>query len=1634
MIKNTIESTDFRGFPKGYQYRPHICKEFTRILSLNSDTNVLLVEARPGIGASSLCAEIYESLDTPAILLTIEAGSRAGYSIPILLSQAIRQANLLLGLTNEPTAQDSSTGEWHNLLNKLQRRIRNDRKQLHFVIDGLYQIPSEDKRYLQDVIKDVMCLGVAGVAHIITWREDSKLPDFLDPTVTRRVTVPALSEAEAESYLLQNEISSNLVKEVISSTACIPAKLASVVRLSKFDALDISKIKTSLSEYYELEWHALLSKTSVAASELERIFAFLIYSKRHLSISEIARYAAVDVPVVRKSLLDSGFVSTSEMDVVSPASNTHRDYLTEKLKFLRSDVLGKFVQSLVSDATSPEAVQLLPNYYQELGRDTDVVAVLTPTNLDSYLAETQSLTALRRRTELGFNAAVSCKMEVEAYRFALQTSVVRSLELSNENKSRLSALAATDRLDEALHLALGNPTKEGKLVLLAQYAKALFSRGIQVDQTIADSISSLIKEVDLSADRERALAIAEQLVGPLPDQSILIIELASGGAKDYQDAAFMQIVLNGQAKQSNGQQISVDRYRTRITDSDLQGFLRAAEAILGKKSAADIKSSTSGLDGRQRSFFLRQWIRSHTTDPAALDIADYALDEVARDTAYLPTASDLRDICLPLAEATDAERAKIILGRVEIQQASLLDVAPTIDKYRLEIEIARAKTALGLIDPDEALSDIFLRIGYLDDDGVRLECFAWMRSRLEQFINIPPTTISPFRILLNDSIQESTEKCLNTTAEHLDVFSGAVTALSESSPRQAIELVAKLNVQNRRDKGYRLFAEKLVSRRSTDPIESALLMQALNSIMAKDIRWAAIFTCLKLVEKRKPIFDRAPLGLISVGHAIEDPLGRALALTKTILIEKHYGTNSNLANSALKFDETVAKIDQRWILPEVCFKFIEAVAGIDKDIASKRLTAYQKELQLRPACPPEHAKLIFELGRLTVVSFSGTLKHRFDSDESLMSVFSVVEESASGTRRATLYADLAMRAYSYGRKDILDKVCEQRLLPLIRSFESDNIYNYQRAIECSFVALHLYNQSVANNLLKIVEPSRQDECRQEAVFFYVTGHTTHEPHDDEAFRSAKVTWGCATTIVDLIENMTDDSAMVSSIQYLVNACLAKSSMNEISASQRAGLAGRVLEKITRDLPDARNIKHQGWKVIATSLCFKLKDEQNVAKWRDLIKQAEDVPNTSDSVYVLSNVASWLPSKLAPEKSELIKEAERRLGSIPSKIDRIRRSISMSSDSFSAETENAIAKRLLAKAMKDSLLLKDSEAATEAQKDIIDQAYQIDKDFAEDLIKLIDDDPARSRALILAKERLKTHKAKGAMLDKRYDDIIVNASDIGATGWLMVGGLNANKQQAQRPEEIGKLMNRVLHINVEKSMGFYWWYLRNLQLKYQHNAGQSKTILAPLFEVTRLAALLTIKLGSRICGSGSGSSIGDVRPVCHDNLMLAAGSRELAHAHIKTWLEQCTDKEVLLCDPYFKPENIDFIKDLYFHKDELSFTILTCTSEISTGDLDAEYGSAWANIAHVEPPSLKVVHVNFDGQKSQSTIHDRWLLCGNSGLRIGTSVGSIGNSKLSELSRITGDEVSEVRRALNPFLTLSERWLEGRKLKYRVVQW
>jgi hypothetical protein len=66
-------------------------------------------------------------------------------------------------------------------------------------------------------------------------------------------------------------------------------------------------------------------------------------------------------------------------------------------------------------------------------------------------------------------------------------------------------------------------------------------------------------------------------------------------------------------------------------------------------------------------------------------------------------------------------------------------------------------------------------------------------------------------------------------------------------------------------------------------------------------------------------------------------------------------------------------------------------------------------------------------------------------------------------------------------------------------------------------------------------------------------------------------------------------------------------------------------------------------------------------------------------------------------------------------------------------------------------------------------------------------------------------------------------------------------------------------------------------------------------------------------------------------------------------------------------------------------------------------------------------------KGELPIHDRWWLTKGTGLRIGTSFGSLGNRKESEISTLTTSEAIEREAEIDEFLRMQKREHNGERL-------
>lgn len=1638
-MNDILQLTEFSGFPVGYQYRPSLCREFNRLLTSNYETEILILECRPGIGGTSLCAEYCGTISDPAILLTVHARSRPGYSLPYLLEQALRQAHGILGEEPKNSNMENAVAEWQRTLSKLARKARSARQKIHIIIDGLHQIPREDEKYQSDVIREILFLGNPDVKHILTWGENCQVPVSLQNAKNKIASIPALNDHEALNFLVHHKLHENWHREIIASTGGVPAKLASIVRLHALGKLDGVNTQSSLSEFYEIELETLLDKIKGDRKFAERILSFVAFAKRPLAIGEIAKLAKTEVSFVSDVLQPSGFVDIDPVtEAVTFASNTHRDYLVKRFSENRTFILRSFVDALVENPGSLDSVQLLPTYYNELGEFSQTCNLLTVENLDAFLAETQSITALKQRNDLGFSAATKSKIEVESFRFALQSSIIRSLDKGTDNEPLLAALAAVGRLDEALQVAESESTSEGKLLLLAQYVSVLHKRAMKPDGLILAQIELLIKNIDLAADRDKSIVIAEYLVGPYPDLAFRIVEECSNGESKFKDAAYTHLAINEKwpHKNKEAQNDDLERYAKRISDSKTHAFIKATEAVLEKKSPDDLFESTRGMDGRQRSFFLRQWLSVHYLDSDALRVARAALDDAASDAAYAPSANDLRIICLPLIYSSEAAQTTELLQRIEIQRTSLIDRASTVEKTRLDLAIARAKVSLGQANADTLVEDIYLTVSYLTDDGVKLECFCWLQSELFGFDGLSKEVADSLCKLTEEGIENSINLCLETTAEHVDVFNGAVSALVEFNPEFAFKIIEKINTNQRRNDAYNIFIEKLLYRKSSQQIPSVLINDAIWKITDPMQRWVSIVSCLSILGRAAPKLDAPPTKLMDLCRGIEDPLGIAYAIIQRIYVAAKYGIPIESASERKKFDENIILVDESWRTPRLNFEFIVAVAKIDKAEANKILDDYWRSDARLRAQAPEHYNLLESLCRLKMVSFAGTLRHRQDTEEALQTLLESIGSLSPLQAQAHILSDLAVRAHAANRKDLLDRICQDNIAPLVRNQSSINKHTYRRVIEAAFTALFLWNEAAASSYIDVLTREQKDQVRTDVVHYLITRTPPSEPYDDENLKNARVNWPDSMSIINLIEKLETDNILASTIIDFAFAATSKGSVQEINASQRSEMARRLTKKANESLPDSQNIRHDGWKILAHAACLKLAGDVNRDKWGDLINQAKSIPNTSDSVFILSNVAYLMPVRLAAEKIAAIREAESQIVKIPSRIDSVRRAVSLSRLSGFSDTENDMAKRILRQAMQSSLTLKNQGEMLNAQRSILDQAYKIDEEFAEELVRSIDDDPARMRAISEAKARLAQQKARGAFIEKKYD-LAGKAEDFSGMGWHTLASLNAGNVPGQRQEEINILLPKIALHSIDESFGFYWLYLRSIQRRYEHSAPQSKQILVPIMEVTSIALLLAERIGGRVWGDRNlDSRYFDCGTAEDQNYVNLPGSGKSGFEYICQWIEEQSSHEVLICDPYFQPENIDFIKEIAFQRDGLDFCVLSCNFEAEQKDMEAKYRAAWSALAHVEPPPIRVVHLTYEGLRSNSAlvIHDRWIFVGNQGLRIGTSMGSLSGTKLYEISRVLDGDAIGILSAIRPFVDMKQKVLDGKRLRYSVFQW
>jgi hypothetical protein len=328
--------------------------------------------------------------------------------------------------------------------------------------------------------------------------------------------------------------------------------------------------------------------------------------------------------------------------------------------------------------------------------------------------------------------------------------------------------------------------------------------------------------------------------------------------------------------------------------------------------------------------------------------------------------------------------------------------------------------------------------------------------------------------------------------------------------------------------------------------------------------------------------------------------------------------------------------------------------------------------------------------------------------------------------------------------------------------------------------------------------------------------------------------------------------------------------------------------------------------------------------------------------------------------------------IPSTIDRLTRLEAYSNSTSTCGVGNV--KDVLKNALMLTLEIDEQYSPSKHQRRIIDLADKIDSGFADTLIELIDDDPARALAKLQLKQSLKISNAKRAITNAKDAKEAGNLSTehLPSAAWKNVAALVAGRLETKSPELMTEYVVAAGSFSLEKAFPVLAWHIENSARRF-HSESEISEHLRPMCE----ALLLSTEMAAAVIGHSSTVSFDmsdsvDLDPT--DGPMVRPKNREPAIEYIKQWLHENANEYIKYCDAYFGPEDLEFLRLVLSECPKCKVAILTSKETLKKKKALSEdvFLEHWKGLIDQDPPETEIIAVgSMDYEKI--LIHDRWIL-------------------------------------------------------------
>ncbi|MFL9483810.1 hypothetical protein ACI6Q2_13615 [Chitinophagaceae bacterium LWZ2-11] len=1637
---------NLRDYSLSYRYtsQPNLIQRENLISEIEdiaeNGTKLIIVEGSEGIGKTSILLQFSEKHNQNCFTYFINPASKITYQLDYLMEDIGKQMSFYLNNEEPPSDIIIEETNFNSLAFSLIRSQNKKHPKIYFAIDGLDQIESSDAEALISTLS-ILPFNTKNF-HFIISGEIGNLLKILPQKTTKDykpLRVPRFTVDEVSTFFGWQK-NNEYAREITNTWKGNPEILSQVKRIldngvSIEDFIQRSDIKEK-NDLLDIEWEQSGLQSLDFNHTLVKAICLITFDNSIRKFQDLLSILQEDYQTLKNQISKISFLSLKD-DTISFVSLSYRTFAASKLKKFEH-LTNSLLINYYTDKSDANSLTNLPSLLNNNREFSKVIDTLNIDNLKIILDSSNSFGEIKKQLNIGYKASNQLnKAYQEIFRFSLYRSTILGLQVGDLRVSELKAYVSLDKYDEAFSLINKAYVKEEKLSMLILYAKELKLKQKPLEDLYIEEIKALLEDADSGYIKENLMGLVTDLAFINPEISINTLKKHSG-LKNSDSIewliGYISAISNLTNHPTNAEGIKLENTTGKEKENSfLFDFSNSIGIALNGVPASQIILEVQKIDRiSDRLFQLKSWMLKNPEADKIHEIIDYALNLILSYSSDIkPTTTTLLDIVEPIINVKNYH----FLLNLSEKIYNLLETVntPTIDKFKIEFILIQSFFPFNQKEGNQRAFDVFNNAYKIPDFVVKIEILshAWELIKKIEKSNDQSTEEFLFK---EDEVKKEIENELDIfftqIGDQFTLIKDVLQVIAGIDIKFALSIANRLNIQDRRMMAKTHCLLCYYKKLNIADWDFNIITMVFHELI-KDTKFLtkvvyelidAFFTNKRtLTNGNKQNFSK----ILKFINNIEGFPVKCTLLSKSISI---LSTPNSSNNINLKYNDLVETLKSHllnfWqnignpiIKINTGYNITYRLAEIDKATSVEYLQQVSNINAELNVNTERFTAILREAISVIIKIYAGLLKK--DNTTDYKQIEKYIKLLPSPEDQLMLWAELGVRSYFANNQQILDQLVKEKIIPILEKNQSDKFYYYY-LIKIAASSLYL-SQLDYFLLLKAKLPDAVVDDTLSSIFFVLLTNRFDNDEFSGNYGSKDFTYQRAMNYIKLLKEIQNDYIFFYHFKNLAN--LFNDYPHIVTREQKKNIKTILEGIITSKLPNKKNgIQHDGYLILAKAYLnsFELIPTNNESLFELLEKETENVPNTSDRSFIYSKLAAECPIK--KRKIDLINKAFSEANKINSLAERVN---CFEDIAYEAERVSpALLQEHMTNIQSELYKLDEADAIPSFRK-FIDLVYKCDKNLAQRVVSTMDTDPARSKVVEPINDYYEELEQESLVLnDYSQFGKIKDRRKMGKLSKRLLGQLNSQKRAPRSFDKTITLLHTASRVHFLKALPLFDFFLENA---FQDDE-TDRAILKSFYDSSIYNTILCYHFICKLVNKPNTSSFIDSSN--GNTFVVNIGARNEALSFIRKHAQNNGSKDICIIDPYFSSKDVYFIKDILTWCPQADITVLTSilADEITRDATIAK----WKNISDEELNNLKVIKVWT--QKNQTPFHDRWVIFMDKGkgLRIGTSINSLGN-KISEISYIQSQEEFDkiVNAVVVPYVKQKITDNNEEKIKYEI---